>query len=171
MIEKARGINMPKENIERAIVRASGKQANEMESVIYEAFAFGGIGIIIEATTDNKMRTGPEIKNIIEKNGGTMANQGTVLYRFDQKGLITAENDKSSLDDLFLIAADAGAEDIEELSGEVLIYTKPDELGKIRDNLSNKIKITDSELTRRPNITVQITDMETAQKLFFLLKK
>lgn len=171
MVEKARSINMPKDNIERAIARASGKQANEMESVVYEGFAPGGVGIIVEATTDNKMRTGPEIKNIIEKNGGTVAAQGAVSYQFEQKGAITAEKSGKSLDDIFLIAADAGAEDVEEAGDEVLIYTRPEDLAKVRDALGESITITDAELTRKPTITVQIADVETAQKIVAFVEK
>ncbi len=171
MVEKARAINMPKENIERAIARASGKQANEMESIVYEGFAPGGVGVIIEATTDNKMRTGPEIKNCIEKNGGTMAAQGAVSYQFEQKGVIMAEKNGKSLDDIFLLAADAGAEDVEEVGEEVLIYTKPEDLAKVRDGLGEGIKVTEAELTRKPTISVQIEDGVVAQKVIAFIDK
>lgn len=170
MIEKARSINMPKENIERAIKRAEGKQAETFESVVCEGFAPGRVGIIVEAATDNKMRTVPEIKNIFDKNGGTMTNSGSVSYLFTQKGLITAKKTQS-LDDIFLLAADSGAEDVEDADEEVLIYTKPEELAKVKDKLSETLTITDAELVRKPAITVRVEDKKTADKILALVDK
>lgn len=171
LVEKARSINMPKENIERAIKRAQGKEAGEFEEVVYEGFGPGGVGFIVEAVTDNKMRTGPEIKNMFDKNGGRVAGIGSVSYQFQQKGLITVKKGVLSFDDLLLFAADAGAEDIEEAGEEVLIYTKPEELSKIRERIAEKAAIIDAELTRKPTTTVRIEDSEAFKKVSVLIEK
>lgn len=170
-IEKARSINMPKDNIERAIKRASAKEAGNVEEVVYEGFAPGGVGLIVEATTDNKLRTGPEIKNSLEKNGGTLAAQGAVSYQFEQKGLITVSKNGKTVDDIFLLAADSGAEDIEEVGDEVFVYTKPEDLAKVREALSQPLTVVDAELTRKPKITVPVTDEESARKIMSLVER
>jgi YebC/PmpR family DNA-binding regulatory protein len=164
-IDAARAANMPKENIDRAIQRAMGKQASEMEEVTYEGFGPGGFSIIIEAITDNKQRTTPEVKNKMEKMGGTMGTPGSVSYQFEQKGLITVEKKEMTIDNIFLLAADAGAEDVEEAGEEVLIYTKPEDLAKVRDNLiKNSLAIKNAELTRKPLSYIQLEDVESAKK-------
>ncbi|MDO8657728.1 MAG: YebC/PmpR family DNA-binding transcriptional regulator [Candidatus Levybacteria bacterium] len=170
-IDRARDVNMPKENIDRAIQRASGKQAEELKSVVYEAFGPGGISLIIEAATDNKLRTTSEVKNVLEKNGVTLGTPGAVSYQFLTKGLIIVKKNNKTVDDIFLEAADAGAEDIEEAGDEVFIYTKPDELGAIRDLVSKNLQIVSAELTRKPSITVSISDKETAKKILRVLGK
>ena len=176
-IEQARAINTPKENIERAIEKGMGKNdGGGLEEIVYEAFGPSGIAIIIEATTDNKQRTTPEVKSILEKNGGTLAAPGAVSYQFEQKGLITVKKDSppagGSLDDIFLLAADAGAEDVEEAGEDVLIYTRPDQLSLVRDMLvKNNLNVEDIEITRKPKITIPITDKESARKILALVEK
>src|SRR5579883_2068871 len=113
-VDAARNANMPKENIERAISRASGKDAKAFEEVVYEGFGPGGISVIIEAATDNKNRTTPEVKSIMEKNGGTMGQMGSVAYQFQLIGRITLQKGEKSLDDIFMEAAELGAQDVEE---------------------------------------------------------
>lgn len=171
-IEKARSVNMPKDNIERAIDRGKGLgKEGGLEQVVYEAFGQGGVGIIIEAASDNKLRTTSEIKNILEKNGGTLCSIGAVSYMFETKGLISAKKDVRQMDEIFLMIADAGAEDLEEAGSEVLIYTKPEELAIVRDKLSNTLNIVSAELTRKPKITVSITDKNVASKILSLMEK
>lgn len=164
-IDTARNANMPKENIDRAITRALGKQASEMEEVTYEGFGPGGFSMIIEAITDNKMRTTPEVKNKIEKMGGNLGTPGSVSYQFEQKGQISIEKGDKSIDDIFLIAADSGAEDIEEVGEEILIYSRPEDLAKVRDSLlENKIVVKNAELIRKPTMHIQLNDLASAQK-------
>lgn len=171
-IDKARAANMPKENIERALRRAWGKQAAELEEVVYEGFAPGGASVIVEAATDNKLRTTSEVKNVFDKSGGTLATPGAVSYQFAQKGLITVRKDGKTLDDIFLLAADKGAEDVEEAGGEVLVYTKPDELSKIKEDLSKEgITVAEAELTRKPITLVSVNDKDTAQKILAFMEK
>lgn len=170
-IEKARAINMPKENIERAIERGKGGgRDNALQEVVYEGFAPGGVALIIEAATDNKLRTNSEIKNIIEKNGGTLGVPGSVSYQFQTKGLISVKKDRET-DEIFMIAADAGAEDIEEAGDEVFIYAKPEELASVRNNINDKLQIVSAELIRKPLITVSISDKNIADKVLSILEK
>lgn len=171
VIDKARSVNMPKENIERAIEKGKGGgKGEELYEVVYEGFAPGGVALIIEATTNNKLRTNSEVKNIIEKSGGTLGVPGSVSYQFQTKGLINVKKNKD-LDEIFMIAADAGAEDIEEAGDEVLIYTKPEELGTVRNAVSSKLELLNAELTRKPTITVNITDKNIAQRVLSLMEK
>ncbi len=171
-IEKARSVNMPKDNIERALRRDQGKLAGEeFEEVVYEGFGPGGIAIIVEAATDNKKRTTPEVKSIFEKHGGTLGAQGSVVYQFQRKGLITVKKQNHTTDDIFLLAADAGAEDIENVGEEVLIYTKPDELSQVKQALEGALTIVDAELIRKPLNTVSVTDRQTARKILSFLER
>lgn len=172
-IEKARTMNMPKENIERAIERGRGKAggAQELEEVVYEGFAPAGVSVIVEATTDNRQRTTAEVKNVFEKYGGNLGTPGAVSYQFQQKGLLTIKKNGIQSDDAFLLAADAGAEDIEELGEELFIYTRPEELKKVYDALVKALAIVSSELTRRPVTSVPITDRQTAQKVIAFVKR
>lgn len=171
-VEKARAINTPKENIERAIERGMGRgKVESLEKVVYEGFAPGGVAVIAEAATDNRQRTNSEVKNIFDKNGGTLGNPGSVSYQFQKKGTITIKKNEKTIDDIFLAAADCGAEDIEEAGEEVLVYTKPEDLRKVKDLLSNNFTVTNAEITRKPLVTVRIEDKGTAQKVLSFLDK
>jgi YebC/PmpR family DNA-binding regulatory protein len=171
-VEAARAANMPKENIERAISRASGKQADALEEAIYEGFGPGGFSVVVETLTDNKLRTVSEVKNVFNKNGGSMGAQGSVAYQFEKNGVITVEKNGKSIDDIFLIAADSGVEDIEDAGSEVLLYTKPEEVTKIKDNLSQKGIISKTfELIFRPVVVNAITDRSSAEKALSFIEK
>jgi YebC/PmpR family DNA-binding regulatory protein len=171
-IDAARAENMPKDTIERAITRGEGKNATEMFDVVYEGFGPGGFSVIVEAITDNKQRTTPEIKTIFDKSGGTLGVPGSVNYQFTQKGQITiAKNDKT-LDEVFLIAADFGAEDIEEEEDDIIIYTLPEELGNMRTNLEQKgLIIKSAELLHKPIVMKEITDSNEAEKAINFMEK
>ncbi len=173
MIEKARAINMPKENIERAIERGRGAAKGEgLHEVVYEGFGPGGIALIIEAVTDNPQRTTPEIRSAFEKNGGTMGAPGSVSYQFQKKGLISVRKESHSLDDIFLLAADVGAEDVEEAGEDVIVYTKPEDLAKTKEALTKSgLIVTDMELVRSPMVTVSIGDKDTAEKILSFTEK
>lgn len=170
-IDAARAANMPKDNIDRAIQRASGKNENIMEAVVYEGFGPGGFALIVEAITDNTQRTTPEMKNVFSKNGGNMGTPGSVSYQFEQKGLITVAKNGKTVDEIFLIAADSGAEDIEEHEEEVLVYTRPENLGRVRDELAKSSTVKTAELTRKPLSWVRIADTSAAQKAITFLEK
>ncbi len=171
-VDIARAANMPKDNIDRAMQRAAGKDANEMEEIVYEGFGPGGFSMIIEAITDNKMRTTPEVKSKVEKMGGRLGTPGSVQYQFTQKGILSIEKNGYALDDVFLMSADAGAEDVEEAGDEILIYTKPEDLGKVRDSLQTQgLTVKNFEFIRVPLTTVQIMDKEAASKALAFVER
>lgn len=150
-MDKAQEANMPKENIQRAIEKAKGLKEGEMEEVIYEGFAPQGVSVMVEAVTDNSARTTSEVKNIFNKSGGSFGVPGSVAYQFSQMGRVTVTKDGKTLDDIFLIAADAGAEDIEEDGEEVVIITPAEKLAAVREALlGNGINVIEASLIRIP---------------------
>lgn len=171
-VDAARSANMPKDNIQRAIDRAAGKQGEALEEVVYEGFSPGGAAIIVEAATDNKNRTTGEVQNVFNKNGGNMGQIGSVAYQFSQMGQIIVNKDGKTADDIFLDAADAGAEDIEEVGeNEVFVYTQPAMLGKVRDGLQGKgYTIVEMEIIRKPNIPADLSD-DDAQRVMDFIEK
>lgn len=172
-VEAARAANMPKENIARAIDRAVGKSAAALEETVYEGFAPSGVSILVEAATDNKNRTTGEVQNVFNKNGGTMGQPGSVAYQFKQIGRIVVGMKGKSLDDILLIAADAGAEDVQ--AGEedqAIVYTAPGDLNAVRVQLTKEgIKVSEMELMRMPTMPIAIEDEETLTKVAQLIDK
>lgn len=165
-IDAARAFNMPKENIERAIKRASGKDAGEVEEVTYEGFAPGGVSVIVEAATDNSMRTTAAVKSIFNKAGASFGQPGSVDYQFKHVGRIIAKKGNKSFDDIFAIALDEGAEDIEEVGEEVFIYTSLHDLTKIKDALTaGGIEVMEAELIREPLMTVGVEEQDKLHKI------
>ena len=162
-IEKARAANMPNANIQRAIDRINDKNAAALEEAVYEGYGPGGVGIIIETATDNKNRTYPEVRTALTKNGGTMADSGSVMFQFTRKGVILVE---ATGEDALLEILDAGAEDATEEDGGLTVYTDKKELAKVREALlAAGMTVEDAELQYVPNNTVAIEDDETAHKL------
>lgn len=171
-IEAARGANMPKDNIDRAIQKANSKAEADLEEATYEGFGPGGFSVIVETVTDNKLRTVSEVKNIFNKNGGSMGAQGSVMYQFEKKGVVTVDKDGKTLDDIFMLAVDSGAEDIEDADTEVMVYTKPEELGKVRDGLAaQNLNVKAVELILRPVVSSAIQDSASAEKAMDFLDK
>lgn len=169
-VDKARAANMPLANIQRSIDRGSGKLGGAtIEEVTYEGYGPGGIGIIVECATDNKNRTLPEVKVAFTKNGGNMAEPGAVAFQFSRKGVIRTVF-SGDADEAMLAAIDAGAEDAEVESDELIVYTDPKELAKVRDALqAASLTVTEAELAYIPNNMVQVLDPETARKATNLL--
>ena len=162
VLEKARLANMPKANIERAIARVADKSAAALIEETYEAYGPGGVGIIIEVATDNKNRTMPEVRHTLEKNGGRMADPGSVMFQFSRKGVIFT---KAKGDEIMMAALDAGAEDIADEEDGTTIYTASSDLMKVRAALIEAgYEIDSAELQYVPNNTVPI-DEETAPKV------
>lgn len=165
-IDTARSLNMPKENIERAIQKAGAKGAGSMEEVIYEGFAPGGAAVIVEAATDNAQRTTSEIKNIFNKSGGSFGQPGSVSYQFSQLGKITVNKNEKSFDEIFEASVESGAEDVEDFDGEVLIYTSVSSLAKVRDSLSEKgFNITEARLWRKAKVKASIDSEDQLGKI------
>ncbi len=166
-IDKARAANMPMANIQRSIDRAKDKSAAQLQEVLYEGYGPGGVAIIVEAATDNINRTYPEVRLAFSKHGGNIAEKGAVAFQFDRRGMIRVD---SVSDELTLQALDAGASDVQEESGESLVYTEPTDLAKVRDALKAAgFAIQEAELTYVPNTTIEITDEATAGKIMRLM--
>ncbi len=165
-IDAARAQNMPKENIERAIKRAGEKEASDVEEVMYEGFAPGGVSVLVEAATDNSMRTTAEVKSIFNKANASFGQPGSVSYQFKHIGRIIVKKDNKSFDDLFSIAVEQGAEDIEEVGDEVFIYTPLHELARIKDALTNsQVEVVEAEVIREPIMTVQVAEGDKLSKV------
>lgn len=166
-IEKAKAANMPVANIQRAIDRVADKNAAALEEATYEAYGPGGIGIIIEAATDNKNRTYPEVRTALTKNGGTMADAGSVMFQFTRKGVIRVA---ATGEEALLTVLDAGAEDAQEEDDGITVYTDQKELAKVRTALVDAgMDVKEAELQYVPNAQVEISDPEVAKKVLKVL--
>ena len=165
VLEKARLANMPKANIERAIARVSSKEGAALVEETYEGYGPGGVGIIIEVATDNKNRTMPDVRNTLSKNGGRMADPGSVMFQFERKGIIVI-SDKG--EDALMAALEAGAEDASEEEDGIEIVTAPSDLMKVRQALVDAgMTVTSAELqyVATNNIPVEGDNAEKLEKL------
>ena len=166
-IEKAKAANMPGANIQRAIDRVADKNAAVMEEIAYEGYGPGGVGIIIETATDNRNRTLPEVKTALVKNGGRIADAGSVAFQFTRKGVVTVDGVGEEL--LMDVLVD-GVEDAAEEDGETVVYTDQKDLANVRSALLEAgLKVKDAELRYIANTPVEVADAETAHKLFKVL--
>lgn len=166
VLEKARQANMPKANIERAIARVSDKSAAALIEETYEGYGPGGVGIIIEVATDNKNRTMPEVRNALTKNGGRMADPGSVMFQFARKGYIEVSE---TGEDNMMVALDAGAEDVDEGEEGLEIITAASDLMKVRQALLDAgLTVTTAELRYIPTSNIAVGD-EDGEKLSKLL--
>jgi len=158
-IDAAKSANMPKDNIERAVRRAQGKEAGQFEEVVYEGFFPGGIVLIVEAATDNSQRTTSFIKSLFNKSGASFGQPGSVAYHFNQKGEIIVRKNPKTFDYIFNVAVESGAEDVEEYDDEVSVFTSVQNLAKIRDELSKKgLEIINADIIRKPIVPLFIDD-------------
>ncbi len=166
-IEKARQANMPNANVQRAIDRVNDKNAAQLEEITYEGMGPGGVGIVIETATDNRNRTFPEVRNALSKNGGRIADAGSVMFQFTRKGVVTVA---ATGEEALLTVLDAGAEDASEEDGELVVYTDQKDLAKVRTAIVEAgLEVKDAELQYVPNATVEVADEETATKLMKVL--
>ena len=159
-IEKAHQHNMPKANIDRALERALGVgEGINIEEIIYEGMGPSGVGLIIVTTTDNKQRTVAEVKNILERGGGALT-PGAVMPLYDHRGLIRVQKDPTILfDKVMELSIDKGALDIAEMSGEIEIFTRKEEVHKIKMELEQSgLKILSYELIFKPTIKIKLGD-------------
>lgn len=171
-VEAARAANMPKDNIQRAIQKAVGKDAGEVEEVLYEGFAPEGVAIIIEAATDNSLRTTSEIKSIFNKEGGNFGKIGSVAYLFSQIGEIVLAKEGKTLDEAFEISAESGAEDVVDDARGFVVYTKSLDLAKVSEILKGKgFFITSASLIRKPLVPLLIDDPAKKEKIINFLQK
>lgn len=171
-IEKAKEVNLPKDNIERAIKRGIGTSDEKMilEEIMVEAFGPGGVGILVTGITDNKNRTLGSVKQIINQMNGKVAGEGSVKWQFERKGALRLSQEQTmNNEELEMIAIEAGADDVLMGEGEIEIYTKPEDLEKVKKALEAKgVKIESSNLDWVPKETVEVDDRTKAslEKMF-----
>ena len=165
-IQKARDNSVPMDNIERAIKRGTGElEGVTYEEVTYEGYAPHGVAVMVECLTDNRNRTGAEIKNIFNRNGGSLAEPGAVSWQFERKGVISLDKSVSE-DDLMLVALDAGAEDITDQGDTWEVTTGAGDLHVVRSALEEAgIAVDSSDLTMLPTTTIELGDAAHAKSV------
>ncbi len=172
IIQKARDNNMPLDNIDRAIRRASGgSDGAALAEVTYEGYGPGGSAIIVQVLTDNKNRTLSEVRNILSRGGGNLGESGSVTWVFDSRGVIIIDAAKLNSEEVALFAIDAGAEDVKIEGNTLEVLTKPQDLEAVRKALElNKVPITSSELSMVPKTMVKLDEKSALQALRLLEK-
>ena len=169
-MDKARAANMPNDNIERNIKKASSTDQADYFEVTYELYGHGGVGIIVDAMTDNKNRTASEMRIATNKKGGSIATPGSVAFNFEKKGVIQIAKEGVNEDDLFLVATDAGAEDFDTTDDLFLVITSPDELFKVKQQLESQgISSGEANLEMIPKVDVEC-DEKTLQSNMALIE-
>jgi YebC/PmpR family DNA-binding regulatory protein len=166
-IQKARDASMPKDNIERAIAKGTGEggDADQIETVLYEGYGPGGVALLIEALTDNRNRTGAEMRHLLGKHGGNLGEPGSVSYLFDKRGVIVVDANRYSEDDL-MPAIDAGAEDIALDEDVYEVITEPADLAAAREALVQAgVELESADLTQRPRARVPVDESDAGKLL------
>ncbi|TAK20319.1 MAG: YebC/PmpR family DNA-binding transcriptional regulator [Chloroflexota bacterium] len=165
-IQKARAEEMPAENIKRAIDRASGAAAEQLEEITYEGYGPGGTAILVQAMTDNRNRTVSEIRAAFNRGGGSLGESGCVAWIFESRGVIVVPVEKAPAEDIALFAIDAGAEDVKEEAGFVEITTEPSAFEGVRSALAAKnLTIDHAEVSMLPKTTVELDDERSEQAI------
>ena len=173
LIAKAKANNVPNDNIDRIIKKASGADSVAYEKVTYEGYGIGGVAVIVEAMTDNRNRTGGDVRHFFDKFGGNLGQTGCVSYLFADKGTIIIENDGKADEDAVMEAAlEAGAEDFDVTDEAFEITTAPDDLTAVTEALSAKgYSVISSEQEKIPSMYVTLSDEEQIRKMGLLLEK
>lgn len=163
VLDKARAANMPNENVQRNIKKASNTDQSDYFEMTYELYGHGGVGIIAQVMTDNKNRIASEMRIATNKKGGSIASPGAVAFNFDQKGVIQVARDSASEEDLFVLATEVGAEDFDTADALYMISTSPDTLYQVKEKLEAEgVVCQDANLEMIPKVYVDC-DRETAQ--------
>ncbi len=171
-VQKAKDARMPKDNIERAIAKGTGAgtDADAFESVMYEGYGPGGVALLVEALTDNRNRTGSEVRHMFSKSGGNLGEPGSVAWQFEKKGILVVDAGRFTEDDL-MPAIEAGAEDIADDEGVWEIVTEPADYTAVREALeSANVELESADLSMRPTTRVQV-DEATVGKLMRLIEQ
>ena len=171
-VQKAREVNMPADNIDRAIKRGTGDgEGTQLEELRYEGYGPGGVAIMIDCLTDNRNRTASAIRSIFTRGGGSVAEQGAVGWQFKRKGVIIADPAGGDLEELELEAIELGASDVQANEGKLEVETEPEDFEKVRVGLEQaRAKIESAELTMIPDTTIPVTDEHEAEKLMRLME-
>jgi YebC/PmpR family DNA-binding regulatory protein len=182
-IDRAKAANMPKDNIERAVKRGTGEIKGEtLEETTYEAYAPGGVAVLLEVITDNRNRTVAEIKHVLSKTGGSLAEPGSVAWQFEQKGYLTVEASAHDYDEVFLVAAEAGADDVEQGEDMIEVYTPREALQKVEESLrgndiavgearldwvaQNHVELDPAGTHKVMNVIEQLEDLDDTQNVY-----
>ena len=171
-IDKAKGANMPKDTIEKAIKKGTGDlEGMSFVEVLYEGYGPSGVAIMVEALTDNRNRTGPEVKRIFEKHGGALGTSGCVNWKFTKKGLITVNAANANEEQLLEIALGAGADDMQAVREVFEITCEPGAYEELKKALQEKeIPIEIAEISMVPQSTIDISDEHTAKRIISLME-
>lgn len=167
-VDKAKSANMPNENIDRAIKKATGNlDGVTYEEITYEGYGPGGVAVMVEVLTDNKNRSASEIRHAFSKNGGNLGESGSVGFMFDKKGVITIPSSKDVDEDaLMLDAIEAGADELENEDEAFVVLTQPDDFVQVREGLEEKgYKIEDADLMMIPKTTSVLSEEDLAKML------
>jgi len=169
-IDRAKQANMPKENIERAVKKGTGELGGAaIEEIVYEGFGPAGVAVVIEALTDNNNRTVANVRKILTKYGGSFGAANSTLWMFERKGAVKIQNYKSKIEnygDWELKMIDLGAEDIREIDGEIIIYARPEDLGKIKEALEKDgLAIDGAEMELVAKNTVKVENPDARERL------
>ena len=172
LIQKAKSSNMPTDNVDRAIKKGTGELPGVVyEENLYEGYAAGGVGLIVEVTTDNKNRSASEVRSTMSKNGGNLAGVGAVSFQFDRKGQFIIEAEKIDEEALMEIAIEAGAEDIKNEGDHFEVICPIGDYDKVSQELTAKeVELASAELMYLPNVLVPVEDIETARKVLHLIQ-
>lgn len=157
-VAKAKSSNMPKDNIERAIKKGTGElDGGQLEEITYEGYGIEGVAFIVEVLTDNRNRALADVKHVFNKAGGSLATSGSVLWQFEQKGYITIKADGMDFEEVFMVAAEAGADDVVEEGDMIIIYTPRDKFGAVEQALTQSEYVVDeAELRWEPQNETEI---------------
>ena len=168
IIAKAKANNMPNDNIQRSIKKASGELSNVVyEEITYEGYAPGGVAVIVDTISDNRNRTASDVRHCFAKYGGNLGTTGSVGFMFDERGVLVVEREPGSDDDeMMMIALDAGAEDVKVEEDVFEILTAPADFSTVRENLEKQgFSFLSAEVQKIPQNTVEVTDPDTIQKI------
>ena len=172
-LDKAKAENMPSDNIERAIKKGTGETADEsvhLQEVVYEGYGPGGVAFLVEAMTDNRNRTSPELRHLFSKHGGNLGEAGCVAWMFQRRGFIQIPRDQVDEDTLYELALELGVDDIQDEGESWAVYTEPDEMFDIRQGLEqHNIPVTSSEIIMMPRNSIT-PDVDTALKVLKLVE-
>jgi YebC/PmpR family DNA-binding regulatory protein len=162
LIQKAKSLNVPNDNIDRIIKKAAGGDADNYEVIVYEGYGPSGVAVIVETTTDNRNRTGSEVRHFFDKFGGNLGTIGCVSFMFEDKGVIVIDADKADEDQLMEDALEAGASDFVPESGVFEIYTEKDDFEAVKEALeAKKYEFVSAEIDKVPSTYVDLGEEDS----------